>query len=384
MRRPNRLSSSIRRAPTRYEPVSRIAAGGMAEVWRADAVLESGEKLPVAIKRVLPKLAGDPYYRSMFEDESRLGMLLRHPNIVRVFDARDAAGTYIMVMELVDGTSLKSLLDRAHERRACMPVPTALYLVREIGAALRYAHEATDLNGKHLGIVHRDVSPHNVLLSRDGDVKLSDFGLANASVHRTVHARELVGGKLGYLAPEVVMQKTTDLRIDLFATGIVLWEALTGRRLFQGKDDGETVRNVVRKTIEPASTYNPQVTPDVDSFVARLLERAPDRRIGSARQLVQEATQLLARIDRKVGARDVSLLVGLHLAAEAVKRPPEPKGIDYIARELDAFVAGAGGSAYDIGAEPLDPEAFVLAGQPASGVRPMPEDEDDTGKWPLG
>jgi serine/threonine-protein kinase len=358
----------------------------MAEVWRADAILDDGERFPVAIKRVLPRLAKDPLYRSMFEDEARLGMRLRHPNVVRVFDAREVAGTFLMVMELVDGTSLKGLLDRAHARKACMPVATALHMVRELGRALEYAHGATGEDGAPLSIIHRDVSPHNILLGRTGAVKLTDFGLANASVHRTVHSSERVGGKIGYLAPEVVLGAATDHRIDLYAAGIVLWEALCGRRLFHGRDDAETVRNVVRLPVPRASEHNPHVGLAVDELVASLLDRNPSRRVGTATELVERASVLVEAIDPDVGSRDIALLVGLHLASEPVQRS-SATGLDGLMHELDAFVHSV--SHPDLGAAPLDPAAFatgrISAVSASSGVRPMPSDDEDedteTGGW---
>jgi serine/threonine-protein kinase len=386
--RPTRLSAKLRRAPTRYEPVRRIAAGGMAEVWKARAVLDTGESYFVAIKRVLPELSKQELYRSMFEDEARLGMLLRHPNVVRVYDARDVAGTYLMIMELVDGTSLKSLLDRAHDRRACVPVAAALHVTRQLALGLDYAHLATDARGQHLGIVHRDVSPHNVLLSRSGAIKLADFGLANARVNQTMRTEDLVGGKLGYLAPETVLQKPTDHRVDVFAVGIVLWEMLAGRRLFYDDVDATTVRNVVRKEIEPVSKYNSSVTPEVDALVRSVLDRNPDKRVASARALVEDVDRVLAKLDPRVGARDVSLLVGLHLAGG--RGAPAPRsGLDALAGELDAFVTVAGGVEYDLGAEPLDPSQFGRGPDPTgldqaeSGVRPMPNDEEggDPSDW---
>ncbi len=377
--RKTRLSAKLRRAPTRYEPVKRLAAGGMAEVWKTRAVLETGESYFVAIKRILPELSQQELYRSMFEDEARLGMLLRHPNVVRVYDAREVGDAFIMVMELVDGTSLKSLLDRAHARGACMPVAAALHVTRQLALGLDYAHLATDAKGNHLGIIHRDVSPHNVLLSRGGAVKLADFGLADASVHQTMQSEELVGGKFGYLAPETVLQKPADHRIDIFAAGIVLWEMLTGRRLFQGSDDGITVRNVVRKTIEPVSRYNSSVTPEVDALVARALDRNPERRILSAAALVEAVDGVLASLDPRVGARDVALLVGLHLA-RGMTAPPPPRSPSDLLAELDAFVEASVDAEFDLGAAPLDPSQFAsLLQQPASGVRPMPADEADDG-----
>ncbi len=353
----------------------------MAEVWKARAILETGESYYVAVKRVLPHLAKQDLYRSMFEDEARLGRLLRHPNVVRVYDAREVGGTFLMVMELVDGTSLKSLLDRAHQRGACMPVAAALHVMRQLAAGLDYAHCAADREGNHLGIIHRDVSPHNVLLSRSGAVKLADFGLANASVHQTMRTDALVGGKLGYLAPETVLQKPSDHRVDIFAAGIVMWEMLAGRRLFQEEVDAVTVRNVVRKNVEPVSKYNSSVTNDVDALVARVLDRNPERRIPSAAALVEEVDAVLASLDPRVGARDVSLLVGLHLAGGRAEPAPR-SGLDALVSELDAFVSVAGGIEYDIGAQPLDPSHFGIGLDRAeSGVRPMPNDDEEPDDW---
>jgi serine/threonine-protein kinase len=346
----------------------------MAEVFRAEAVFDTGDTHAVAIKRVLPELSTQPIYRSMFEDEARLGMLLRHPNIVRVYDAREVAGTYLMVMELVDGTSLKDMLDAAHARGACMPVPTGLHILREIARGLDYAHLASDPSGAHLGIIHRDVSPHNVLLGRDGSVKLADFGLANANVHQTLRSSELVGGKLGYLAPEIIVQRPSDQRIDLFAAGIVLWEMLAGRRLFMGKNDAETVQNVARKRIEPVSLYNANVHARVDDIVRRALERNPDKRYRSAQMLLDDIDEALREIDREVGPRDVSLLVGLYLAGKRARPAAPLLGLDLVARELDAFVRVASDSEYDLGAAPLDPSDF--GGMMPSGVRPRPEEDE--------
>lgn len=353
----SRLSTKFRRAPTRYVPLVRLASGGMAEVWKGNAIFESGDKHLVAIKRVLPQLAKDPTYRGMFEDEARLGMLLRHPNIVRVHDAREVGGTYIMIMELVDGTSLKAILERAHARAACMPPATALFVARQLASALAYAHAACEPSGRPLGIIHRDVSPHNLLLGKDGSVKLADFGLADASVHSTQLGGGMLGGKLGYLAPEIIEEQPSTPQIDVFAVGIVLWEMLAGRRLFHGEDDVGTVRAVGKCEVMPPSRFNRRATPELDAVVMRVLDRDPKKRTPGAEALVADLDAIIARIDPNVSQRDVALVVGLHLATEPA--PPQPSAAASAAafmEELDAFVATGG--AADLGAAPLDPDLF--------------------------
>ncbi len=356
-----RLSTQLRQSPTRYKPISRIAAGGMAEVWKADAIFPDGGVHEVAIKRVLPGNR-DPLFLQMFQDEARLGILLRHPNIVRVYDARDIGSTWIMVMELVEGDTLKGLLDPAFKRNAPMPLPAALFVAHGLAQALAYTHTAKDAQGRPLGVVHRDVSPHNLLLGRDGGVKLTDFGLADASVNETARSGDMVGGKLGYLAPEILHRGVVDHRIDVFALGIVLWEMLAGRRLFQASSDQETVRRVAQCEVPSLVSLNGAVPPAVDALARGLLEPDPAKRIPTARDAASALARFIEAIDRDVSARDVALLVGLHLARkerEEAAPAQTPQGLSNLfAREMDEFARAAAGGLTDLGAAPLDPGDF--------------------------
>ena len=353
-----RVHRRLRSPSTRYRPVARLAVGGMAEVWSGEAVLEGGEVVPVAIKRVLPQM-GDAMFLKMFEDEARLGMLLDHPNIVRVYDARDVGGTYIMIMELVLGDTLKGLLDPAHERQRPMPVPVALHVGRELARGLGYAHEATEADGTPLGIIHRDVSPHNLLLGKDGSVKLTDFGLADASVNETQREDGMVGGKFGYFAPEILRQERHDHRVDLFALGIVLWEMLAGRRLFHGPDERETLKKVLACEVPYLPALNPGVPEEVDQVVRAILHPDPDQRYRSGHDIAEALTALVDWLAPDCGAADVALLVKLHLAMKAKVKPVEiePIGLAYLlAQELEAFQQKASGA--DAGEVPLDPTSF--------------------------
>lgn len=354
-----RLTLRLRSPQTRYRPVSRIAAGGMAEVWRGEATLATGDVVPVAIKRVLPNLE-DPNFLTMIEDEARLGMLLRHPNVVRVYDARNIGGTYIVIMELVDGDTLKGLLDATIGRP--MPIAAALFIGRELLRALGYAHAANDDKGSPLALVHWDVSPHNLLLGRDGAVKLSDFGLADATTNKHQKAEGMVGGKFGYLAPEVIRQQRPDHRIDIFAAGIVLWEMLAGRRLFQGKDDRETIQMVARCEIPRLSDSNPDIPPQIDEFLAGLLHADPDQRYGTGGEAAEALDVLVDWIEPKIASLDVGLMLSVHAALRAQRRELEQRPLevfDMLMQELEAFAAQAAGDT-DFSA-PLDPSLFGRA-----------------------
>ena len=351
---PANLSIRLRRAPTRYEPLNRIAVGGMAEVWRANAIFDGGEEHAVAIKRVIPSMH-EPLFRAMFKDEARLGMLLRHPNIVRVYDARDIGGAYIMVMELVDGESLRSLTGKAHQEGRSMSFPLALFITHQVALALSYAHRAHDAKGKPLGIVHRDVSPQNVLLGLNGDVKLTDFGLADASVHEHVRGEDVVGGKIAYLAPGVVRAEGVDHRVDLFALGVVLWEMLAGRQLFTGNNEAHTLNNIVKCDVPSLQQWLPQGA-DADELIARLVTPDPKDRFPDASALASALERLIHRHAWKIGYEEVATAVRLHRGSEKplINQPVSA----LLADELAKFAEAAAGSTMDLGAEPLDPTSF--------------------------
>lgn len=349
------LSMQLRRAPTRYQPTRRIAVGGMAEVWRATATFDDGGEHPVAIKRVLPSIA-DSMFRTMFLDEARLGMLLRHPNIVRVYDARDIDDTYIMVMELVDGESLRSLTRAAHADGTSMGLPTAVYIAQEIAKALAYAHRARDGRGVGLGIVHRDVSPQNVLLGANGTVKLTDFGLADATVHEHVRDEDMIGGKIGYLPPEVIRREDSDHRADLFALGVVLWEMLAGRSLFVGDTERETVRAIARCEVPSLADWVPGGE-QADLIVQKLVTKDPDDRINDAAVLAAQLRQLIERNEWQIGAKQIAATVLQH-RSEKSRRTQMPQVTTLLADELAKFAEATVDTPFDMGAMPLDPSRF--------------------------
>ncbi|MCP3105453.1 serine/threonine protein kinase [Myxococcus sp. K15C18031901] len=273
----------------KYVLHERLGAGGMAEVYRATYCPEGGFQKQVALKRILPSFADDDEFVSMFRREAELCSTLNHPNIVQVFDLGRHGGTYFLAMEFVDGMPLSSLM-RGLSRRP-LPVAAVAFLGAELGAALDYLHRRTGPDGQPLRLVHRDVNPPNILVSRFGDVKLSDFGIARDAARSNLTAAGSVRGKLGYLAPEQAAGRAFDGRADLFALGLTLHEALTGRRTLQAATQEELLRAALDQDVAPPSRSNPEVPPALDAVVMQLLEKDPARRTPSGAVLRQ---QLLA------------------------------------------------------------------------------------------
>src|SRR5262245_29857927 len=243
-------------AEQRYRVVERLEAGGMAEVFKGESASVQGFKKTVAIKRVLPHLAQNKNFIQMFLDEARLGARLTHANIVTVFDIGAADNTFFIVMEFVDGCNLKTVIEQYRQQGRRIGVKDAVYMCVQACACLSFAHELQDDDNNDLHIVHRDVSPPNILLSKRGEVKVTDFGLAKATTQLEKTDPGVVKGKFSYLSPEAAMGQAVDARADLFAVGIVIWEALAGRRLFLGESDYETVKRVQQAQVPSLSTFN--------------------------------------------------------------------------------------------------------------------------------
>ena len=317
----------------RYRVIERLAAGGMAEVFLAESAGIEGFKKQVAIKRVLPHLGEKKRFMAMFLDEARLSAQLSHSNVVQVFDIGVGDHTYFIVMEYVDGADLKAVTEHLRSTSRPFPLETAIAIAIQICEGLAYAHERTDADGKPLHTVHRDVSPPNVLISKHGEVKLADFGLAKASTQLTKSEAGIIKGKFNYLSPEAAHGEEVDQRADIFAGGIILWEMLAGRRLFQGKSDYETVKNVQRAEVTPISQLNEEATPELESILARALARDRDRRYQSARALAQDLTRCLFRMGRPVSAFDVAELVRGAMLVRKSERPETTSIIDKLIQE---------------------------------------------------
>ena len=309
----------------RYRIVERIAAGGMAEVFRGESAGIEGFRKKVAIKRVLPKLSANRDFINMFLDEARLCAYLSHSRCVQVFDIGEAAGSHFIVMEFVDGADLKEVMDHLGARGGVFPAATACLVALQICEGLAYAHDAVDHTGQPLNIVHRDISPHNVLITRFGEVKLVDFGLAKASSHLTKEDEDIVKGKFGYLAPEVTLGHGADRRVDIFAAGIILWEMLAGRRLFQGESDIETFRMVQAARVPDVRELRPEVPAAIVQVLARALAREPSERYATAHEMARDLGVTIGRIGQPVTYLDLAGLVSAASAERRRRRREQPR-----------------------------------------------------------
>ena len=264
-------------ATGRYRLGGRIGGGGMAEVYEATLVGAEGFARPVAVKRMLPQLSSDDSFGKMFVNEARIASLLHHANIAGVLDFdRDEQGRYFLVMELIRGVDLRALMDTGR-----LPVEVSVHIAAEMLRGLSYAH-ALEHDGRALGIVHRDISPHNVMLSWDGAVKLVDFGIAKAVAATGISRTGTIKGKLAYMSPEQAGALELDGRSDVFAVGVVLHELLTGERLFRGSTEPEVLARVLTQPIPRPGEIAPDVPPELDRVVMGMLERDREQRTASA------------------------------------------------------------------------------------------------------
>jgi serine/threonine protein kinase len=299
----------------RYVLLELIGRGGMAEVYRAVAHGLEGFQRVFVIKRILKEKCATPEFVEMFVNEARISALLNHPNIVQIYDFGQIDGSYFLAMEHLRGKDLLSVLRQLRVAGMKMSPEVAAYLAQQVALGLDYAHTLTHA-GKNLRIVHRDVSPSNLMLLRAGGVKLLDFGIAKAAMEiRTDSETQagLVKGKLSYVSPEQIRGATDiDGRSDVFALGVVLWECLTGRRLFFDRNDFQTMRNVIERPVPPPSTQREEVPAALDFIVLRALEREPKRRYPDAKTMADELEAVLqeARFAPRAMTRMLDQLFG--------------------------------------------------------------------------
>lgn len=278
----------------RYYLVDKLAVGGMAEVFRAYFLGIKGFEMPLVIKRILPHLSANEAFVNMFITEAKIYVALRHHNIVQIYDFAKFHDHYFIALEYVAGRDLKNLLTRFAEHRRYLPVDIALYIGHEICKGLEYAHAQIDQHGNSLGLVHRDLSPANILLSYQGEVKVADFGIAKAKMKADITKAGVLKGKYEYMSPEQARgEPNIDSRSDIFAVGILLYEMLTGQRLFKSETDTATLEKVKAVNIEEPMKKNARISPRLNQIIMRALHPSPAARFQTAKDLQKALLECL-------------------------------------------------------------------------------------------
>jgi serine/threonine-protein kinase len=309
----------------KYIVKRKLAEGGMAEIYLATHKGPEGFEKEVVIKRVRAFLAGDEGFVQMFIAEARLASRLNHANVVQIFDFDKHEDSFYLSMEYVRGCSLWDLRKRCREKGLAMPPVLVAHIGAQVAAGLSHAHRLKSPDGEPFNLVHRDVTPHNVLLSLDGAVKLTDFGIAKAGNKLTQPG--VLKGKFAYMSPEQARGEAVDARTDVFALGIVLWEMLTGGRLFDGDSELAVLRAVQESAIASPARLNPDVPEDLDKVVATALDRDPAARFQSAAELERALAQCVLRHARSVDDTDVSTFVRRALDAPLTQFIPTPAAL---------------------------------------------------------
>jgi serine/threonine-protein kinase len=284
----------------RYRVLRKIAHGGMAEIFTALQVGAEGFEKPVVLKRILPALAADPAFVRMLVDEAHIASSLIHSNLVQVLDLGKVDDQFFLALEFVDGWSLEQIRKRARKARVKLPLPLALHITASLCRALDYVHRR-NRNGKPLGIVHRDVTPQNVLVSREGEVKLADFGIAKASGRREKSATGVIKGKFAYMSPEQSIGAELDARSDLFSVGTLLYVLTTGKKPFEASSDLDVLMQVRRARFEKPSSFVRDYNADVERFIVRALRADRARRWQSAEQMADRLDAIMVKLGQPSG-----------------------------------------------------------------------------------
>ncbi|AKJ06540.1 serine/threonine protein kinase [Archangium gephyra] len=289
----------------KYLLLDRINIGGMAEVWRGKMFGAGGFERLVAIKRILPNIAEDDEFISMFIDEAKISVQLNHANIAQIYELGQITNSYFIAMEYIPGRDMRAIFDRCRKKGEPAPVPLVAYVVSKMCEGLDYAHRKKTNQGQDLNIVHRDISPQNILISFEGEVKVIDFGIAKAAGKATKTQAGILKGKFGYMSPEQIRGLPLDRRSDIFAIGVCLYEMLTGERLFVGDSDFSVLEKVRKAEVAPPSTYNRRIPEALEKIVLKALARDVDERYQYANELGDDLQRFLLTSDSIFGRKDL-------------------------------------------------------------------------------
>jgi hypothetical protein len=312
------LEGMIRMGPYLLE--KKLAQGGMAELFVAAYERQDGFRKTVAVKRVLPHLAENSEFINMFIREARLAALLQHPNVVQVIDFGKIQNVYFIAMEYIRGKNLGEIMAGLKEG---MTVDQAVFVVSQVAMGLEYSHsKKDDKSGKALNIVHRDISPQNILISFQGEVKLSDFGISKASSEPSLTHAGVIKGKLSYLSPEQAMGQTVDHQADLYALGIVFYEILSGKRLYRFTSDIEAIRSIPEMEITPIKERRPDIPDGLNRIVMKCLEKDKGFRYQNARELLQDLEALRRGLNMRYDRVDFSDFMRTHFKGNNAAKDP--------------------------------------------------------------
>lgn len=309
----------------KYFLLELVASGGMAEVYRGKLLGASGFEKEVAVKRVLESYAKSEEFRVMFEHEARLCSSLSHSNIVQIFDFTQYKDTYLLAMEFVRGKNIREFVTKAKKLEYEVPFVLAVYVINEACKGLDYAHKKQDdTTGDPLNIIHRDMSPQNIMVTYEGAVKLVDFGIAKAKDQFQETRTGVIKGKYGYMSPEQAEGHAVDLRTDLFSTAIILFELLSGERLFAGETEMEILRKVHDCHVPKLSELNPEVPPELEAIVEKALQKWPEDRYQDAGEFHLKLQQFLNKYAPSFTQRDVGQIIKT-VFSEEIKEEAERK-----------------------------------------------------------
>ncbi|HEX3695981.1 MAG TPA: serine/threonine-protein kinase [Polyangia bacterium] len=300
----------------KYYLLERINVGGMAEVFKAKAFGVEGFERMLAVKRILPNIAEDEEFITMFIDEAKIAVQLQHANIAQIFDLGKVDESYFIALEYVNGRDLRSIFDRARAKGEVMPIRQACYVVMQVCEGLDYAHNKRDGQGRELHLVHRDISPQNVLVGYEGEIKLIDFGIAKAAGKASKTQAGILKGKFGYMSPEQVRGLPIDRRSDIFSVGIVLYEMLTNERLFVGESDFSTLEKVRNVEIMPPSSYNRNIPGELERISLKALAKDPEDRYQNAIDLHDDLQAFLYTVGELYSRKDLAAWMKKMFATE--------------------------------------------------------------------
>lgn len=320
----------------KYLILDHLVDGGMAKICRARYLGEQANKM-VAVKMVQPQFSNDEAFARMFQDELNITFGMVHPNIMQVYDYGKTNGQLYTAMEYIHGANLKQYLDRLKEKKVVFPVEISCYIISQVCLGLHYAHTFTDkLTGKPYNIVHRDISPHNIMLTYDGAVKVIDFGIAKANTNSEATQAGTIKGKLSYLAPEYLDGLELDARYDEFAVGITLWEMLCSRKLFQANNDLAVLKQIQACKITPPSEINPSVPKELDAIVMKALSKDRSHRYENLDQLNRALVRFLYSTYPDFNASDLKVFAFDLFKAEIEK--DQKKFVEYGSIDIVPFI----------------------------------------------